>query len=80
MSLRLPEEKAADLATVARADEMTISDVVREAIAKHIATRRIDPEFQQRVREQLEEDRKLMERLAGKEPPRQLAGTNRRLG
>jgi predicted DNA-binding protein len=67
MSLRLPEEKAAELAAVARTDEMTISDAVREAIAKHIASRRTDPEFKKRVREQIEEDRKTLESLAGEE-------------
>jgi hypothetical protein len=50
---------------------MTVSDVVREAIAKRIAARRTDLEFQKRVREQMEEDRKVMERLAGEvEPPK----------
>jgi predicted DNA-binding protein len=41
-SLRLPEAMAAELAAVARADGMTISDVVREAIRKHIADRCTD--------------------------------------
>lgn len=68
-SLRLPEEMAAELAAVARTDGRTISDAVREAIAKHIASRRGDPEFQKRIREQIEEDRKTMERLTGEEAP-----------
>ena len=69
MSLRLPEEKVAELATVARTDEMTVSDVVRDAIAKHIASRRSDPEFKKQVRELIEEDNKTMRRLAGEEEP-----------
>jgi len=69
MSLRLDEEKMAELATVARTDEVTVSDVVREAIAKHIATRRSDPEFKERAREQMDKERKIMERLAGEEEP-----------
>jgi hypothetical protein len=68
-SLRLPEEMAAELAAVARTDGMTISDALRDAIAKHIASRRTDPEFKKRVRELIEEDNKTMRRLAGEEEP-----------
>lgn len=63
-SLRLDEQQAAELAAVARTDEMTISDAVREAVAKHIAERRTDPEFQRRLKERLEEDRRILEQLA----------------
>jgi predicted DNA-binding protein len=64
-TLRLAEERAADLAAVARADSMTISDVVREAVDKHIAERRADPEFQKRLMERMEADRRVLEQLAG---------------
>jgi predicted DNA-binding protein len=63
-SLRLPEEMAAELAAVARADDMPMSEVVREAIEKHIAERRADKNFQQRVKQLLEEDREVLKRLA----------------
>ncbi|HKO38784.1 MAG TPA: ribbon-helix-helix protein, CopG family [Solirubrobacterales bacterium] len=62
-SLRLSPELAAELSAVARADGVPISDVVREAISKHIATRRADEDFQARLKEQMEEDRKVLERL-----------------
>jgi predicted DNA-binding protein len=64
MSLRLPEDKAAELAAVARADEMPVSEVVREAIDNHIAARRSDKDFQERLKRRLEEDREVLERLA----------------
>jgi predicted DNA-binding protein len=64
MSLRLPEDKAAELAAVARTDEMPISEVVREAIDNHIAARRADKDFQKRLKKRLEEDRVVLERLA----------------
>ena len=64
MSLRLPEDKAAELAAVARTDEMPISEVVREAIYNHIAARRADKDFQKRLKRRLEEDREVLERLA----------------
>jgi post-segregation antitoxin (ccd killing protein) len=50
LSLRLPEDKVAELAAVARADEMQVSDAVREAIDNHIASRRADKDFQRRLK------------------------------
>jgi predicted DNA-binding protein len=64
MSLRLPEEVAADLAAVARADNMPVSEAVREAIDNHIAARRADEDFQKRLKRRLEEDREVLQRLA----------------
>lgn len=64
MSLRLSPELAAELSAVARADGVPISDVVREAIGKHIRTRRADEDFQARLKEQMEKDRQTLERLA----------------
>jgi len=64
MSLRLPESQAAELAAVARTDEVKISEAVREAIDKHIAARRSDPDFQERLRRRLEDEHAILERLA----------------
>ena len=64
MSLRLPEEKAAELAAIARADEVPMSEAVREAIDNHIAARRADKDFQKRLKQRLKEDREVLERLA----------------
>lgn len=63
-SLRMAAELADELAAVARVDGMTISDVVREAVGKHIAERRGDPDFQERLKERMEETRAVMKRLA----------------
>jgi predicted DNA-binding protein len=63
-SLRLPDHMAAELAAVARADDMPVSEAVREAIEKHIAERRADADFQKRVKQVLEEDREILKRLA----------------
>jgi len=62
-SLRLSPELAAELAAVARAQGLTISEVVREALGDYIAAVRSDDHFQARLREQMEKDRELMERL-----------------
>ncbi|HSS43056.1 MAG TPA: hypothetical protein VLK37_10985 [Solirubrobacterales bacterium] len=65
MSLRLPESQAIALEAVARTDEVKISEAVREAIDRHIATRRSDPDFQKRLRRRLEKEREILERLEG---------------
>jgi post-segregation antitoxin (ccd killing protein) len=54
---------AAELAAVARADGVPVSEVVREAIAKHIAERRTDEDFQKRLKHLLEEEQKVLKRL-----------------
>lgn len=64
-SLRLSEELAAELAAVARAEGKTISEVVREAVGKHIAARRADPDFQERLKKRMEAEREVLERLSG---------------
>lgn len=64
MTLRLSSEQAAQLEAVARADEMTVSDTVRAAIAAHIEKRRQDPEFRARIQRIIEEQREVLELLA----------------
>jgi hypothetical protein len=64
MSLRLSEDLAAEMASICRVDEVTISEGIRAAIYRHIAARRADKRFQERLREQLEKDREVLERLA----------------
>lgn len=55
---------AAELAAVARADGIPISEAVRQAIDKHIAERRADNEFQKRLKALLEDEQKLLKRLS----------------
>ena len=62
-SLRLSPELMAELKAVARAQGVTISEFVREALSDYIASVRSDDRFQARLREQMEKDRELMERL-----------------
>lgn len=64
MSLRLPEDKAAELAAIARVDDMPVSEAVREAIDNHIAAKRADQDFQKRLKRRLEEDAEVLKRLA----------------
>jgi hypothetical protein len=64
MTLRLAADKAAELEAIARVDDMSVSDAVRAAIDDRIARRRADKDFQARLRQVLEEDRAILERLA----------------
>ena len=64
ISLRLPEELAAELAVVARADDMPVSEAIRKAIESYIAARGADKAFKRRLEQRLEEDRKVLNRIA----------------
>jgi hypothetical protein len=64
MTLRLSVEQADELEAVARAEGISVSDAVREAIAEHIARKRKDKAFRERLRAVVERDREILERLA----------------
>jgi metal-responsive CopG/Arc/MetJ family transcriptional regulator len=63
-TLRLPKELADELDVVARVDRMPVSELVRAAVYRFIADRRSEPDFKDRLKEVVEEDRKTLERLA----------------
>ena len=64
MTLRLPASQADELEAVARADGISVSDAVREAITDHIERKRKDKAFRERLRTVMERDREILERLA----------------
>jgi predicted DNA-binding protein len=64
MTLRLTDEQAATLDLVARADDRTVTEVVRTAIDAHIEERRRDKDFKERLRRRHEQERALYERLS----------------
>lgn len=64
MSLRIDDELSAEMNAVARADDVPASEVIRAALYRYIAERKSDPKFQARLRELLEKDREVIERLA----------------
>lgn len=63
-TMRIPEDKAAELEAVARADGMPISEAVREAIDHHIEARRKDKNFQARLSKLIEDNQRVLDRLA----------------
>lgn len=64
MTLRLSDEQARELESVARVDEMPVAEAVRRAIDDRIKARREDEEFRARLRRLLEENQEALERLA----------------
>ncbi len=64
MTLRLDDERAALLELVARADDKSLTEAVRDAIDRHIEERRKDEQFMERLRKRHETERALYDRLA----------------
>jgi predicted transcriptional regulator len=61
MTIRLAAEQAEELETVANVEERAVSDVIRAAIAEHIAKRRRDPVFQAGLKQRISRASKLLE-------------------
>lgn len=60
MTVRLPAAQAEALALVASVDNMPVSEVVRAAIADHIAQRQSDSAFRRGLESQIERAQKLL--------------------
>ena len=61
LTVRLPDELAADTEALARVSGKSVNETIKEALADAVAARRRDPKFKARIREIIEED---LERLA----------------
>jgi Arc/MetJ-type ribon-helix-helix transcriptional regulator len=64
ITVRLPDELAADAEALARVEGKSLNQTVKESLAATVAQRRKDPEFKARVAKIIKEDRELLERLA----------------
>jgi len=64
MTLRLDADKAEELVAVARVEGLPVAEVAREAILAHVERKRKDNQFQAQLRQIIEEDREILERLA----------------
>ena len=60
MTVRLPAAQAEALALVASVDNMPVSEVVRAAIAVHIAQRQNDSAFRRGLEDQIERAQQLL--------------------
>lgn len=63
-TVRLPDDLAAEAEAVARAEGISLNETIKSALVESVERRRKDPAFKKRVREIIEQDRELLERLA----------------
>ncbi|HSP04107.1 MAG TPA: ribbon-helix-helix protein, CopG family [Acidimicrobiales bacterium] len=64
LTVRLPDDLAADAEAVARAEGTSLNETIKDALADAVERRRKDPEFKKRLRDIVKQDRELLERLA----------------
>jgi predicted transcriptional regulator len=64
MSLRLQDEQARALDALAMADETSVSEIIRTAIAERIEKRRADKDFQARLQRAVERNKEALDLLA----------------
>jgi len=60
MTVRLSAEQAEELETVATVDDQPISEVIRAAIAEHVAERKRDAQFQDSLRQRIERAQQML--------------------
>lgn len=60
MTIRLSEEQADALETVATVENQPVSEIIRAAIAEHVARRSRDPQFQTSLRDRIKRAEKLL--------------------
>jgi predicted transcriptional regulator len=60
MTIRLSDEQADALATVATVENQSVSEVIRAAISEHVTRRSKDPEFQNSLRERIRRAERLL--------------------
>lgn len=64
MTVRLPDDLAANTEALARVEGKSVNETIKDALTDAVERRRKDPKFRARVRQIIEEDRELLERLA----------------
>jgi predicted transcriptional regulator len=64
MTLRLDDKLASELEAIARVEDITVSEAVREAIIEHVDAKRSDKAFQERLDRFMNENDAILKRLA----------------
>ena len=64
LTVRLDDELAADTEALARAEGQSLNETVKLALREAVARRQKDPACRRRLRQIIDEDRELLERLA----------------
>jgi predicted DNA-binding protein len=62
-TLRLPESMAKQLRSIALADGVPVSEVLRVGIENHITARLSEPEFKERLEKRTQEGREVLKDL-----------------
>lgn len=63
-TVRLDDDQAEELEAVAKVDGVSVAEEIRQAITVRLAERREDAEFRARLRQTLEDNQRILERLA----------------
>ncbi len=63
-TVRLDRDQAERLEAVANADGKSVAETMRIAVEELIEARRQDPEFRDRIRSVIEQNQRVLERLA----------------
>ncbi len=64
LTVRLPDELAADAEALARVEGTSLNETVKQSLIEALERRRKNPRFKARLAQIIEEDRELLERLA----------------
>ena len=64
LTVRLPDEIAADAEAIARVEGTSVNETVKQALMEAIDRRRKDPAFRASLRRIVKQDQELLERLA----------------
>jgi hypothetical protein len=64
LTIRLPDDVAADAEALARVEGTSLNETVRQSLVEAVERRRKNPAFKARLAKIIEEDRELLERLA----------------
>jgi phosphoribosylaminoimidazole-succinocarboxamide synthase len=64
MTVRMPRDQADTLEAVARVEDLSVAEAIRDAIEAYIDARRQDKAFQERLQASLERNREILEQLA----------------
>ncbi len=64
LTVRLPDDVAAELEAVARAEGKSMNETIKQALINEVERKRSEPVFRERLRTMIEQDKELLERLA----------------
>ena len=64
LTIRLDDDLAKDTEALARAEGQSLNETIKLALREAVAQHKKDPAFKRRLRQIIEEDRELLERLA----------------